>query len=196
LPSASAPWGPPNNKKTAPVAFEQQRTRGRTRFRSCQFDEYFNRLTLGGMPDRGDALFRVPCHKKKSCSTLGAKAPKLGPGEPPTLRNQACQTVACRGRQVAPFTGHSGEVGPGPLLDQVGSHVYSPIIRTGHSPPSQLSTLDLVVAGKGFLCLRCKEGGNLVDDLCVTCGCSCFNSPCSHHILWQHQICSYVVFLS
>jgi len=58
-----------------------------------------------------------------------------------------------------------------PSLDQCGPRVYSAIIRTGLSPPSQLSTLDLVVAGKGFLCLRGKDGGNLVDRLCVTCGC-------------------------
>lgn len=156
----------------------------------------FQPLDLG--PDAGPGRCPNPASlsQKKSCSTHGAKAPNIGPRGTPTRRNHACQTVACRGRQVAPFTGHSGEVGPGPLLDQGRSHVYSPIIRTGHSPPSQLSTLDLVVAGKGFLCLRCKEGGNLVDCLWVSCGCSCFNSPRSHHILWQHQICSYVVFLS
>jgi hypothetical protein len=156
----------------------------------------FQPLDLG--PDAGPGRCPNPgsLSQKKIVQHSWCQSPKVGPGEPPARRNQACQTVACRGRQVAPFTGHSGEIGMGPLLDQGRSHVYSPIIRTGHSPPSQLSTLNLVVAGKGFLCLRCKEGGNLVDGLCVSCGCSCFNSPCSHHILWQHQICSCVVFLS
>ena len=59
--------------------------------------------------------------------------------------------------------GHSGESRSAPSLDQRGWHVYSPIIRTGHSPPSQLSTLDPVVAGKGFPCLRRKESGKLVE---------------------------------
>jgi hypothetical protein len=156
----------------------------------------FQPLDLGWHARPGRCPIPGSLSQKKIVQHSWGQSAEVGPRGTPYAKESGLPDSGLQRRQVAPFTGHSGEVGPGPLLDQVGSHVYSPIIRTGHSPPSQLSTLDLVVAGKGFLCLRCKEGGNLVDDLCVTCGCSCFNSPCSHHILWQHQICSYVVFLS
>ena len=99
--------------------------------------------------------------------------------------NQAYRTGACGTRPIVPFAGYSGETVIVPKLDQRGPRVYSPIIRTGLSPPSQSSPLNLVVTGKGFLCLRCKEGGNLVDRLCVTCGYSWWNSERSHHILWS-----------
>jgi hypothetical protein len=185
LRSALTPWAPPNTKKSKTVAFEQQSTRGSARFPSCQFDEYFNRLTFGGMPVSPAAPIGRNCHKKNSCNT------RDGGGSGHTLTkasrqtNQACRTEACRRRQIAPFAGCSGETVIVPKLDQRGPRVYSPIIRTGLSPPSQLSTLNLVGAGKGFLCLRCKEGGNLVDRLCIICGCSCSNSARSHHLLWS-----------
>ena len=115
------------------------------------------------MPGERGALIRGPFGKKKSCSTLGFKASDYAAAEFISCTNQACRTEACEKRLMALFTGHSGEIRPGPSLDQRLWHVYSPIIRTGHSPPSQLSTLRPVVAGKGFLCLLCKDGGNLVE---------------------------------
>jgi hypothetical protein len=185
LRSALAPWGPPNTKKSKTVAFEQQSTRGSARLQSCQFDEDFNRLTFGGMPALRDGLITVWCHKKNSCNTPRVKRPVNAPSKAVLRRNQAYRTVACGEGKVAPFAGYSGEIVIVLQLDQPVPRVYSPIIRMGLSPPSQLSALSLVVTGKGFLCLRCKAGGNLVDRLCVSCGCSCSNSARSHHILWS-----------
>jgi hypothetical protein len=163
LRSALAPWAPPNNKKSESVALQQQNARGNARVTSCQFDEHFNRLTPGGTHVARESPIRRNCHKT----------------------NQAYRTGACGTRPIVPFAGYSGETVIVPKLDQRGPRVYSPIIRTGLSPPSQSSPLNLVVTGKGFLCLRCKEGGNLVDRLCVTCGYSWWNSERSHHILWS-----------
>jgi hypothetical protein len=185
LRSVLAPWAPPNNKKSESVALKQQSTCGNTRGRSCQFDEHFKRLTLGGMHVSHDSLIRRNCHKKNSCRTHDGKTPVGMPKSGASRTNQAYRTGACRTRPIVPFAGYSGETVIVPKLDQRWSRVYSLIIRTGLSPPSQSSPLNLVVTGKGFLCLRCKEGGNLVDRLCVTCGYSWWNSERSHHIVWS-----------
>ena len=170
--SALAPWAPPNNKKSEAVALQQQNARGNARVTSCQFDEHFNRLTPGGTYVARESPIRRNCHKKNSCRTHGGKTPAGMPKSGALRTNQAYRTGACGTRPIVPFAGYSGETVIVPKLDQRGPRVYSPIIRTGLSPPSQSSSLNLVVTGKGFLCLRCKEGGNLVDRLCVTCGCS------------------------
>lgn len=142
-------------------------------------------MTLGGMPVSRTAAVRRNCHKKNSCNTRDDRGSGDTLRKAPRSTNQACRTEACRRRKIPPLAGYSGETVIVPKLDQPVCRVYSPIIRTGLSPPSQLSTLNLAVAGKGFLCLRCKDGGNLVDRLCVSCGCSCRNSARRHHLLWS-----------
>jgi hypothetical protein len=185
LRSGLAPWAPPNTKKSNPVAFEQLSACRNVRAASCQFDEYFNRLTSGDIAVSRDVHIRRNCHKKNSCNTRDDRGSGDTLRKAPRSTNQACRTEACRRRKIAPLAGYSGETVIVPKLDQPVCRVYSPIIRTGLSPPSQLSTLNLAVAGKGFLCLRCKDGGNLVDRLCVSCGCSCRNSARRHHLLWS-----------
>jgi len=96
----------------------------------------------------GDAVAATDCHqraKRRACWI------------------HACHTEAWRLRLTALSTGYSSARYSGPSLDHRVRHVYSPIIRTGYSPPSQLSTLNLVAAGRGFRCLGRKEGGKLVE---------------------------------
>src|SRR3989304_3599162 len=93
----------------------------------------------------------APHVKKKIPGTPRSVDPSESRAAKSDLRRiQACETEACEAWLRAVWTGHSGESRSARSLDQRGWHVYSPIIRTGHSPPSQLSTLDPVVAGKGF----------------------------------------------
>ena len=87
--------------------------------------------------------------------------------------------------------GYSGAVGGG-SLDRRDGHVYSPIIRTRRSPPLQLSNLGLAIAGRGFYCLRCKEGGKLVERSSIICGWPGFARLLATTVV-SHQICSYVV---
>jgi len=138
-------------------------TGGRAPVGPCQFNEHINCLTSGGAPERRGVLIRSQFRKKKSCSIPNAEALDYGPAKACSRKIQACRTEAWERRLIAPSTGHTWGICQGPSLDQRGSDVYSSLIRTGHSPPAQLSTLNLVVARKGFLCLQCKESGDLVE---------------------------------
>jgi hypothetical protein len=149
LPSASAPWAPPNNKKTSPVVTRQQMACASAP-RSCQFNEYFNCLPKTALRSKRNRRTTVPSRKKKSCSIVRRHALLSRAARQGFQTNQACGTEACGPSLRALSTGPLSDLGSGPSLDQRGWHVYSPIIRTGRSPPSQLSTLDLVIARKGF----------------------------------------------
>ena len=161
MPSASVPWGPPN-KKTPAVAWVQQSAHTRLR-RSWRFGEYFNRLLLHSQRKTFSAWGVPHPRKKNQVSSIGAEVLLPRAALDRLSENKACRTEACLRGRKALSTGRSERPRRAPSLDQRGSHVYSSIIRTGHSPPSQLSTLNPVIAGKGFLCLWTKESGNLVE---------------------------------
>src|SRR5262249_37802003 len=97
-----------------------------------------------------DTPIRRNCHKKNSCRTRDGKTPVGMPKSRASRTNQAYRTGACGTRPIVPFAGHSGETVIVPKLDQSEPRVYSPIVRTGLSPPSQSSPLSLVATGEVF----------------------------------------------
>jgi hypothetical protein len=151
--------------------------------RSCHFNEYFNCLPSDVTQRKRHGRNSVYCHKRNSCNMHSGKFRASRIRAIAVRRIQSCGTEVCQSSLHRSSTRARNEARVGASLDQRRSHVYSPIIRTGHSPPSQSSTLNLVVAGRGFCCLRCKESGNLVERHCVNCGWSWSIFPSSHYLL-------------
>ena len=180
-PSASAPWAPPN-KKTSPVVSWQQTACASPR-RSCHFNEYFNCLSPAGLRSKRNTPSPVIIPKKNSPRIPGGGTASSNAVHRVFEAIHADVTVLCQTRLRPLATRARGVARRARSLDQRWAHVYSPIIRTGHSPPSQLSTLVLVIPGKGFLCLQCEERGNLVEYRCVVCGQWWSAALNSHHIL-------------
>jgi hypothetical protein len=194
LRSESAPWATPNNKKTSAVAIAPQNGR-ELGLASCQFNEHINCLPwahAAGPRARGDHIF---LRKKNRAAKIAQDLPFSACIDAILSSNHTCRTEACHTWLIAPFTGHTAEMRAGPSLDRRGSHVYSSIIRTGNSPPYNRVAWTWLFTGTGFLCLRCKEGGNLVECLCVSCGWACLDSGVATTYSGQHQICSYIVLL-
>lgn len=125
--------------------------------RSCHFNEYFNRLSQKALRSKRNTPRAIVIPRKKSCDIgVGAASPSRY-AHRDFQAIHAGATEACE-MGLRPLATRARDLSRAARsLDQRWAHVYSPIIRTGHSPPSQLSTLVLVIPGKGFLCLQCEE---------------------------------------
>ena len=75
--------------------------------RSCQFNEYFNRLSRDAMQRSHKGAVPCDCSKKKSCGNAVVEADRHRRGKGLVRWIHACETEAWRSRLKALSTGYS-----------------------------------------------------------------------------------------